>query len=255
VIPAALRDRDIPAVTPRPRAGRQFENAGGRLLRESCRRHNARNDNGRRLAPAHGPGPCPGIYRSQSRRCARILRICTQAPNHQHRTAWPSTRTHPSPIEFEAFVTAVDKCPLCNAVGRNRGQVGSPNIAFNVCLVIWRRGATVMLASAVHSKPHQRRVVRAAGRATILAHSQARMISVLPRERERHRSLIYRASLMADSARHENWRTIEIELLSAGREDACEILASSHVRNALDRKCIRARRGIGAPTQNGAQHA
>ena len=67
---------------------------------------------------------------------------------------------------------------------------------------------------------------------------------MLPREQERHRSLIYRAGLLADTGHYDDWRDIEAALLSAGREDASRNLTSAHVRHALNRRCIRAKRSL-----------
>lgn len=67
---------------------------------------------------------------------------------------------------------------------------------------------------------------------------------MLPREQERLRSLIYRAGLLADSSRYENWQDVEAALLTAGRDDAPRGLSSSHVRSTLNRRCARAKRSL-----------
>jgi hypothetical protein len=72
------------------------------------------------------------------------------------------------------------------------------------------------------------------------------------------------SATVASSTEPACWRTagatriggpLRRRSLAAGREDASQVLASSHVRNALDRRCIRARREIVARSQIGPTQA
>ena len=78
-------------------------------------------------------------------------------------------------------------------------------------------------------------------RRRLLRRSFEQEAPVLTRDRERSRSLLYRAGLLADTGNYENWQSIEFALVAVGRLDAPQILSPTHVRHSLDRKCIQTR--------------
>lgn len=68
---------------------------------------------------------------------------------------------------------------------------------------------------------------------------------MLPREKERRRSLLTQASQMAESGQFPAWREIEAALIKSGRSDTQRVFASANFRRTLDRQCAKARRGAG----------